>query len=187
MPLFAGLFFAASVSAVVSSTPTLEEFEAVLRRHDSATRALEEWCAARGLADPARITASNLGADDRDMPRDARRGLRLKQGDTVAVRHVGLSCGQTVLSVAWNWYLPARLTPQMNETLRSGNAPFGKVVSSLRFRRRPLETMRGRADICPDGTISTHRAVLVLPDGRPLAYLVECYTQANLRSGDNRQ
>lgn len=169
--------------AVISSQPSLDQFEAVLRRHDSATLALEEWCAARGIADPVRVTAHNLRAPGKDPQETIRKQLRLAPDETVAMRNVQLTCGQTVLSVAWNWYVPSRLTPQMNEALRSTDTPFGKVVAPLRFRREPLETIRGRAENCPEGTISTHRAMLMLPDGRPLAYLIECYTAANLTGG----
>lgn len=160
--------------------PTLDDFEAVLRRHDSATLALEEWCATRGIADPVRITAHDAGAAGGDPPETMRKRLELGPDETFAMRNVKLSCGRTVLSVAWNWYVPARLTPQMNDALRRSDTPFGKIVAPLGFRRQPLETVRGRAENCPEGTISTHRAMLVLPDGRPLAYLVECYTAANL-------
>jgi hypothetical protein len=96
------------------------------------------------------------------------------------MRHVQLSCGSKVLSVAWNWFLPGRLTKDMKEALLLSNAPFGKVVAPLNFRRLALSTAAGPADNCPADTISTHRAMLSLPDGRPLAYLVECYTSANL-------
>lgn len=163
--------------------PTLDEFEAVLRRHDSATRALEEWCALRGIGDPAQIRAQVIDATSNDPPESMRRRLRLAPGETFAMRNVRLSCGKTVLSVAWNWYVPERLTPEMNATLRGSDAPFGRVVSPLHFRRQPLEIVRGQAENCPVETISTHRAMLVLPDGRPLAYLIECYTPANLRVG----
>ncbi|MEJ2458933.1 MAG: hypothetical protein P8Y58_12650 [Novosphingobium sp.] len=163
-----------------AAQPTLEAFEAALRRHDSATLALEEWCATRGIADPARITARSISAASNDPPRSMRNRLQLSRGETFAMRNVRLACGQTVLSVAWNWYVPSRLTPEMNKALARSDTPFGKVVAPLRFRRQPLETMRGRAENCPEDTISTHRAMLILPDGRPLAYLIECYTAANL-------
>jgi hypothetical protein len=169
--------------AVTAPLPTLDEFEAALRRHDSATLALEEWCAARGIADPARIEAHTVGPSSNDRPRSIRRKLDLDPGETFAMRNVRLNCGQSVLSVAWNWYVPSRLTPEMNAALHDSKTPFGKVVAPLRFRRRPLATVPGRAENCPDGTISTHRAMLILPDGRPLAYLIECYTAANLAGG----
>ncbi|MYL97385.1 hypothetical protein GR702_06310 [Novosphingobium sp. FGD1] len=168
--------------------PTLAQFEAVLRRHDSATLALEEWCALRQIARPAAVTARVLAPAEAPtrLPtapgphHDPARKLELKDGEAVTLRNVSLSCGGTVLSVAWNWYVPARLSREMNEALRSSQAPFGKVVAPLGFRRRPLSIVAGPARGCPADTISTHEAMLVLPDGTPLAYLVECYTAANL-------
>ncbi|WP_103098343.1 hypothetical protein [Novosphingobium guangzhouense] len=178
----AALAVMASATSPAMPAPTLEEFEAVLRRHDSATLALEEWCALRGFAEPARVTAETLPPVRDGMPAaDIRARLALVGEETVAMRHVRLSCGRHVLSEAWNWYVPARLSAAMNDALASSDTPFGKVVAPLHFRRKPLATLAGPAQNCPPETISTHQAMLVLPDGRPLAYLVECYTAANLR------
>jgi hypothetical protein len=184
-PLAALALMAATLPPGALPAPTLEAFEAVLRRHDSATLALEEWCALRGIADPARITARTVSATSNDATSNdgaakMRDRLALGSDETFALRHVQLSCGGKVLSVAWNWFVPARLTMDMKDALRLSDAPFGKVVAPLRFRRQPLSTVAGPAENCPADTISTHRAMLVLPDGRPLAYLVECYTAANL-------
>lgn len=163
-----------------SADPSLADFEAVLRRHDSATVALEEWCALRGFPHPAQVTASTLSVESNESDEDVRRRLILRGNETVALRHVRLNCGPLVLSEAWNWYVPARLTEEMNAALRLGSVPFGKVVAPLGFRRRLLSAVSGPAKDCPPGTIATHRAMLLLPDERPLAYLVECYTGANL-------
>lgn len=160
--------------------PLLDAFEATLRRHQSATLALEEWCAERGFAQPARVTAQVVEGAAPPPPAGLAEALGIGPQDSFALRNVQLSCGEAVLSIAWNWYVPARLTLAMNETLRTTREPFGKVVAPLGFRREALEVVRGRAENCPAGTISTHRARLILPDGRPLAYLVECYTAANL-------
>jgi hypothetical protein len=158
----------------------LKAFEATLASQDSATSALEQWCAVRRIAEPPRISAHNLGATSNDPPIDLRRQLAIEPSQTLALRHVRLSCGRIALSVAWNWYVPDRLTPQMREMLRTSDTPFGKVAAPLRFRREPLATIPGRGEACPRGTISTHRARLVLPNGQPLAYVVECYRAANL-------
>ena len=159
---------------------TLDAFEAVLARHDSATLALEEWCDMRRFASPARITAELLRSGAPPLPTDVPRQLELGPGETVAQRNVRLNCGDRALSIAWNWYVPDRLTPSMNAALAKTDIPFGKVAASLNFRRKAIATIAGPATNCPPGTISTHQAMLLLPDGRPLAYLVECYTAANL-------
>ncbi|GFE75332.1 hypothetical protein [Novosphingobium sp. TCA1] len=175
----------AALLTLMASTlpsPTLEAFEAVLSRHDSATLALEEWCGVRDFAPrPASVTAQLVTSeDDVPLPTGIPAKLALSKDETATLRNVRLSCGARILSVAWNWYVPERLTPDMNRLLGSSDVPFGKAVASLRFRREPLAVTAGPAANCPAGTISTHQAMLYLPDGRPLAYLVECYTAANL-------
>lgn len=160
--------------------PRLAPFAATLAANDSATTALEQWCAARHIADPARVTASVLNSAPATAPADARHLLDLPDTERLGYRHVRLACGGTVLSEAHNWYVPARLTAEMNRTLDTSSVPFGKVAAPLGFRRERLGTLpRGHRD-CPRGTILAHRALLRLPDGRPLALLVECYTRANL-------
>lgn len=155
----------------------LTRFEATLAMQDSATAALGQWCAARGLADPATVTARTVSGQDRP-PTPADR--HLLGADTLGYRHVRLSCGGRVLSQAHNWYVPARLTSEMNAALAMTDTPFGKVAAPLRFTRQRLSATRGRGVGCPAGTILTHRALLRLPDGAPLALVVECYTRANV-------
>ena len=48
-------------------------------------------------------------------------------------------CGSVVLSEADNWYVPSRLTPEMNRLLDTTDAPFGRVVQAVHFRRRTLD------------------------------------------------
>jgi hypothetical protein len=68
----------------------------------------------------------------------------------------------------------------MNEALETSDTPFGKVVAPLGFTRKRLASRRGAAEDCPKDTVLSHRALLELPDGRPLSLVVECYTTANL-------
>ena len=56
-----------------------------------------------------------------------------------------------------------------------------QAAEQLNFRRERLDSTRGRTAPCPAGTILSHRALLRLQDGTPLALVVECYTRANLR------
>jgi hypothetical protein len=156
------------------SPVALPRFESVLAANDSATAALGQWCAARHFADPPRITAALVRGDDAPRPAEAA-GLD-------GYRHVRLGCGGTVLSEAHNWYARRLLTAEMNRLLDSTDTPFGTAVAALHFRRERIAAARGAAEGCPRGTVISHRARLVLPDGRELARLVECYTRANLRA-----
>ncbi|MDP9056474.1 MAG: hypothetical protein M3N34_03975 [Pseudomonadota bacterium] len=163
----------------------LPAFEKTLAAQDSATAALGQWCAARHIADitasSGRITASPVRNADAPPPADLRQLLDAGAGPAVGYRHVRLSCGGVVLSEAHNWYLPSRITPAMNDALATSDTPFGKIVAPLHFTRQALDSWRGRAPACPSDTVLSHRALLRLPDGRPLALVVECYTAANLR------
>ena len=162
--------------------PQLPAFERTLAAQDSATAALGQWCATRRLADPPQIRAERL-TEATPPPPDLHALLQPSPDEPLAMRRVRLRCGSLVLSEAWNWYRPARLTPQMNVTLDSSDTPFGRVAAPLGFRRERLLQQRGRAGGCPAGTVLSHRALLRLPDGQPLALVVECYTRATLAQG----
>ncbi|MDB5723861.1 MAG: hypothetical protein JWQ16_615 [Novosphingobium sp.] len=172
-----GLLSAALLSGCTGTR--LNDFERTLAAQDSATAALGEWCRMRALALPATIRAERLGGSP-EASAEIRRLLDVLPGELIAFRHVRLACGAAVLSEADNWYVPGRLTPEMNLLLASTDTPFGKLAAPLGFRRERLEETRGRISDCPAGTVLSHRALLRLPNGAPLSLVTECYTQANL-------
>jgi hypothetical protein len=112
----------------------------------------------------------------------------------VIYRRVDLVCGSHVLSRADNWYVPSRLTPEMNNALTSTDIPFGRVVGDLHPRRQtfavlmlwhPLpqgwEMQRAPADhsdarLAIPPVLFEHRAVVVDGDGKPISEVVEDYT-----------
>ncbi len=161
------------------ASPRLAEFEHTLAAQDSATAALGQWCQARAIAAPPTIRAEQIGTPRAPSP-EVRRLLEVSDTEPLAYRRVRLACGDRVLSEADNWYVPGRLLADMNRALATTQTPFGKVAAPLGFRRERLAERRGRAGDCPPGTILSHRALLRLPDGRPLAQVTECYTRANL-------
>jgi len=116
----------------------LQTLNAELLSHDSATLTLERWCADHRMADPARIVARRVHDAARPVPDDLRVLLKAAADEPVGYRHVQLMCGTHVFSEADNWYLPSRLTPEMNQRLDSTDEPFGKVVQPLHFQRRTL-------------------------------------------------
>ncbi len=159
----------------------LTQFEAALAAQDSATAALEGWCAARGIAQPAKIVATPAGGPSLPPTKRNRLMLEVSEQEPVGYRHVKLSCGGKVLSEAHNWYVPARLTPEINRQLETTDIPFGKAARPLGFTRERLFETRGTIEGCPKDTVLHHRAVLRLPDGRPVSTVIECYTAENLR------
>ena len=176
------LVLLATLALAACAHPQLPAFERTLAAQDSATAALGQWCAAHRLADPPQIRAERL-VEATPPPPDLRALLQAPSDEPLAMRRVRLHCGSLVLSEAWNWYRPARLTPQMNASLDSSDTPFGRIAAPLGFRRERLSSRRGRAEGCPTGTVLSHRALLRLPDGQPLALVVECYTRAALAQG----
>ncbi len=51
--------------------------------------------------------------------------------ELVKYRRVQLRYGVYILSEAENWYVPSRLTPEMNKLFETTDMPFGKVVLPL--------------------------------------------------------
>lgn len=169
--------------AVTPPASDLDRFEATLAAHESATKALETWCRTEKplLNDPIRAVVAR-GAQRR-LPADATRLAGEGAGSLTGYRHVRLTCGDTVLSEAHNWYAAGLLTEDMRRALDASDVPFGRAAAPLGFRRRLLSSTRGALGDCPAGTVLTQQAMLVLPDGAPLALLVECYSAAVLPKG----
>ena len=163
---------AAALLALAGCATTLDRFEARLAAQDSATAALEQWCGAK-------VTAAPVGGPDLPATGQDRGLLEVPEGEPLRYRHVRLSCGGRVLSEAHNWYVPARLADDLNRQLDTTTTPFGKVVAPLRFTRERIAS--AGIEGCPAGTILRHKALLRLPDGRPISLVIECYTRANLR------
>jgi len=157
----------------------LTDFRHELAAHDSATVALEQWCARRGIASPAHVEAANQDDADAISATPAIRAtLEVGAGEPVRVRHVLLSCGGAVLSDARNWYVPSRLTSTMNQMLDTTRVPFGKVVAPLGLHRHALAGASPAP--CPTGTIQHNTAVLRRDDGMAYSLVSECYTRANI-------
>lgn len=183
-----------SFIARLQALALLQTLNAELLSHDSATLTLERWCADHHLASPAKIVAERVAGADKPLPDAERQALAIAPGESVRYRRVRLVCGAHVLSEADNWYVPARLTPEMNRALETSDVPFGKVVAPLHFRRRTLEAALlwkplpdewetgarlarspKRTPLSIPGELLRHRAVLTLPDGTPFSEVVETY------------
>jgi hypothetical protein len=172
----------------------LETLNADLLSHDRATLTLERWCGEHRLAVPPVVTAQRVREAETPADDQVRQILVVDATEPIRHRHVRLLCGGHVLSEADNYYLPARLTPEMNHLLDTSDTAFGRAVAALRFRRitlsaellwRPLSRDWEMADALPlagagplpvPAEVLRHRAVLVLPDGTPFSALVETYT-----------
>ncbi|MFG1302111.1 hypothetical protein V5F49_20185 [Xanthobacter sp. V3C-3] len=172
----------------------LETLNRELLSHPSATATLERWCGSHGIGAPALVRAERVREADATVPDEVRALLGAGPDTPVRHRRVRLVCGAVVLSDADNYYLPGRLTAEMNTALDTTDTPFGKAVRALDFRRRtlearllwtPAETLG--ASVTPAAAtlempafVLMHRAVLTLPDGTPFSALIERYTSGVL-------
>jgi chorismate-pyruvate lyase len=173
----------------------LETLNADLLSHDSATLVLEGWCRDHNLAASSRITAQRVANAHKEITAAQRKLLGIGADEPVRYRRVMLSCGGHVLSEADNWYVPSRLTAEMNHALDTTDVAFGRAVQALHFRRRtlsaallwsplpdhwemaaPSTSAEGGAMSVPDHVLQ-HHAVLTLPDGTPFSEVVETYTR----------
>jgi chorismate-pyruvate lyase len=183
-------------TARVEALALLETLNAELLSHDSATLTLDRWCDAHHLASPAKIVAVRDKAVTREATADQRKTLGVSATEPIRYRRVKLTCGAHVLSEADNWYVPSRLTADMNHQLETTDIAFGRAVQALHFQRRTLSAKllwsplpdgwEVKAAALPDAVAKTlqvphevlqHQAVLVLPDGTPFSEVVETYTE----------
>jgi hypothetical protein len=173
------LVLAASLAVADGDSAEVRAFNEALLHHDSATEVLRGWCASHHLANPPVIMARRDRGVDKPADRHVRAQLLATHGEPVRYRHVRLTCGGHVLSVADNWYRPDLLTPEMNRQLDQTDTPFGVVVRPLAFHRRTarvtLPAAAGGADrIGP--YVLRHEAVLITGAGQPFSVVVESYT-----------
>src|ERR1700730_3389762 len=120
-----------SFVARIEALALIQTLNADLLSHDSATLTLERWCATHRLAEAPTIVAERVPGEAKPPTEEQRRELRVPPADSVRYRKVRLRCGARVLSDADNWYVPSRLTPEMNRLLDTTTKPFGRAGQAL--------------------------------------------------------
>lgn len=178
----------------------LQSLNAELLSNRSATAVLEGWCRRHQLG-PADATivavrdrAAEHAADAEQLAR-----LRVTSAAELRYRRVELRCGDRVLSRAENWYVPARLTADMNRLLDETDTPFGRVVAPLQPFRQSISAQLLWSPLGPDGSCPTaaaadaalaipaellqHRALLYASDMQPIAEVSEVYQRSVLDAG----
>jgi len=172
----------------------IQTLNAEILASNSATSSLGQWCQAHHLAAEPVIVARRIDALPEPPSPAQRTALQVRAHDPVRYRRVELSCGDHVLSIADNWYVPGRLTAHMNEQLEHTQTPFGIVVQPLHAHRETLEAKvlwsplpegwesNGAGATPPPGghlqlpaALFEHRAVLFTPQRRPIAEVHEVY------------
>ncbi len=144
----------------------------------SATQVLTQYCADLKLASPPVIHAVRDRVTE-SAPPEVRALLKAGADEAIAYRRVHLMCGDHLLSDADNWYLPSRLTPDMNKILDETDTPFGTVVRPLGFHRVTLEA----ALVNNKTTILRVKALLLTNSEMPFSLVVENYS-ADLVAAD---
>lgn len=173
----------------------LQSLNAGILAGSSATRTLEEWCGDHRMAADPKIVAVRVAGADKEPSAEQLQRLGVRDASELRYRRVELRCGVHVLSEADNWYVPARLTPEMNALLETTDTPFGKAVQPLRPYRRTIdvtvlwtplprgwEQQRRPRFRCPSRRmlevpkdVFRHRAVLYTADHVPFSEVVETY------------
>ena len=160
----------------------MQTLNAQLLASRSATLTLEDWCRDHRLADEPRIVARLVTGVDKPATPEQRRRLDVSDRDEVRYRHVELRCGARVLSEADNWYVPGRLTSEMNRLLETTDTPFGKAVAALEPTRDTFAVRLLWSDSTipiPDALFE-HHAVLYTKDHRPFSEVAEVYRRGLL-------
>jgi chorismate-pyruvate lyase len=196
-----GSFWPDTFVSRLEALALLQTLNAELLSHDSATLVLDRWCRTHRLAAPARIVAERVNDRDRTPTAEQRQLLQLSDTEAVRYRNVRLRCGSHILSEADNWYVPGRLSEDMNRRLDTTDEAFGRVVQPLHFQRRTLsarllwwplpdgwemgatESEDTSSNLSIPAMVLEHRAVLTLPNGTPVSEVVETYTAAILAFG----
>lgn len=182
-------------TARLEALALLQSLNADLLGHDSATLTLDRWCDAHHLASPAKVVAARDRGAQKAATAEQRQILKVSASEPIGYRHVKLMCGNHVLSEADNWYVPSRLTAEMNHQLDTSDIAFGRAVQALHFHRQTLAAKLLWSPL-PDGweiapvaldaggktlaiphDVLQHQAVLSLPDGTPISEVVETYTR----------
>ena len=162
----------------------------------SATQSLEKWCRDHKMAADPIVVARVMTGVDRVPTIEQLERLLVSAVDQVKHRQVELRCGSHTLSEADLWYVPSRLTAEMNRLLETTETPFGKAVQSLRPYRRtfavtllwsPLpvgweqqrqaraQPSERAAPLVLPKELFEHRAILYTNDHQPISEVHERY------------
>lgn len=160
-------------------TDTLARFDATLRASDSATSMLEAWVAERHGGHMGEVSAHVRALLPPEADATIMNRLAVGEWNEVCYRRVWLASAGKVLSVAENWYVPARLDDAMAAQLTDGGTPFGAVIAPLAPMRETLGVERlwdGEGSNLPVALLR-HHALVRARNGTPLCEVRETYTR----------
>jgi hypothetical protein len=135
-----------------------------------------------------------IAGADKALSAEQRQRLQVTN-ENVKYRRVQLRCGSHVLSEADNWYVPGRLTSEMNRLLETTDTPFGRAVQALEPYRQTFDVKVLWSPL-PDGwerkseerqpctaagalaipdALFEHRAILYTGEHKPFSEVHEVY------------
>jgi len=186
----------------IEALALMQTLSAEILASRSATSILEKWCVSHRLAGTAepKIVARLIREEDKPPTLEQRQRLEVAFGEEIKFRRVQLLCGDRVFSEADNWYVPGRLTAEMNQLIETTTTPFGKAVQDLKPYRLTFEATvlwwpvpegwetrpmvaepRDAATSLPiPDSLFAHRAILYTKDGKPFSEVHEVYRRALL-------
>lgn len=187
--------------ARVEALALIETLNASLLASHSATTTLDEWCASHNLAHDPTIRARLVAGMEKPVSTEQRKRLRIDDTEPVKYRRVELACGEHILSEADNWYVPGRLSAEMNKILETTDVPFGRAVLDLKPIRQtfaveifwkplpdgwelaPPPADRPEAALTIPWRLFQHRALVYGADQQPFSEVNETYTSEILAFG----
>ncbi|WP_245642136.1 hypothetical protein [Neokomagataea thailandica] len=138
-----------------------------LASRPSATATLQSFCPS-----PIHVHSVTIGTPPAPAA-DIIQRLELTSSTALKLRHVQLLCGDVPVSDAWNWYVPERLTAEMNTRLEHSTTPFGRAVQDTHFSRTTISSTA-----MPEASVYLleNRAVLRrASDHAPISLVIEDY------------
>ncbi len=154
----------------------IQTLNAEILTSPSSTRSLENWCRDHRLAAEPRILAHVVPGVNEPPTAEQRQRLEVTDQEEVRYRRVQLRCGTRVLSEADNWYVPGRLTPEMNRLLRTFAVTllWAPLPDGWERESRSVPVAAGGALTIPDAVFE-HRAVLYTREHKPFSEVREVY------------
>ncbi|KQV46102.1 hypothetical protein [Duganella sp. Root336D2] len=176
IPYLAALPLLAACATPANSPDLLaQKLSADILASSSATLTLEKWCADHAMAAAPKVVARLVRGNSKAASAETLARLGVPVTD-IKYRRVQLYCGSHLFSEADNWYVPSRLTPEMNRLLDETDTPFGKVVQPLApYRRTFSSTM-----LLSPTALFEHAAVLYSSSHLPIAEVRETYQRGTL-------
>jgi len=166
----------------------LARFDRALRDSRSATALLAAWMAERTGRAPLSIIAKRVRTPPLRPGAGLMQRLGVESPGEIAYRRVRLTDGRHVLSDAYNWYVPARLTQGMLMVLDETDTPFGTAVASLSPVRETLHAEQYWPPACTGADrlsrlparMLRHDALVRGGNGEPLCEVSETYMRTIL-------